>query len=312
MTITETDWDGLLPTSVSSRIIESAIQQSVVLRLGTTQPMPTGVETVPVVGVAPTAGWVAAGGRKPIAQIEWTSEVLKAEEVAAVAAIPDVYINDTRGSWDVEGSAETELAKAIGRTLDAAVLWGVDAPGSFPTGGIVGMAAGPVTGADAFTAISDAMAELEGEGILPDGIASGPSIGAALRTAALEAGDYSAAPGSELFGLPVAVTAPWPSTPDAIVGGWQFLLVGVREDINFSVSRDGVLLDDEGQIQVSAFQDDMTLVRIFARFGIAIARPLTADGSGPSTPFVGASWSTTGTSGAAATASAPVRARKSA
>jgi hypothetical protein len=34
----------------------------------------------------------------------------------------------------------------------------------------------------------------------------------------------------------------------------------------------------------------MTLCRIFARFAVAVATPLKADGSGPSKPFVGASW----------------------
>jgi hypothetical protein len=123
-TSTETDWAGLLPSAVSARVIESAIKQSVVLALAARQPMPTGVETVPVVSVAPQAGWVAAGGRKPIAKVEWSAETLKAEGIAAVAAIPDVYISDTAGSWDPEASVEAELAKAIGRALDAAVLWG--------------------------------------------------------------------------------------------------------------------------------------------------------------------------------------------
>jgi HK97 family phage major capsid protein len=121
-TSTGTDWSGLLPAGVSARVIESAIKQYVVRQLATRQPMPTGVETAPVVSVAPQAGWVAAGQRKPIAKVEWSAEVLKAEEIAAVVAIPDVYISDTSGSWNPEASAEDDLAKAIGRAVDAAVL----------------------------------------------------------------------------------------------------------------------------------------------------------------------------------------------
>jgi hypothetical protein len=82
--------------------------------------------------------------------------------------------------------------------------------------------------------------------------------------------------------VPVAVTAPWPASPNAIVGGWSNLVIGIREDVNFTISRDGVLLDDDGNVVVSAFQDDMTLVRVYARFGVVIARPLAADGTGPS------------------------------
>jgi hypothetical protein len=59
-------------------------------------------------------------------------------------------------------------------------------------------------------------------------------------------------------------------------------------------------VDEEGNIQVSAFEDDMTLIRVYARFGVAVARPLNADGSEPADPFVGASWG--GASGSSATA----------
>jgi hypothetical protein len=45
-----------------------------------------------------------------------------------------------------------------------------------------------------------------------------------------------------------------------------------------------------GEILVSAFQDDQVLCRIYARFGVAVARPLSAEGTQPSTPLVGASW----------------------
>jgi hypothetical protein len=55
------------------------------------------------------------------------------------------------------------------------------------------------------------------------------------------------------------------------------------------------LVDEEGNVQVSAFQDDQTLVRIFARFGVAIATPLKADGSGPSKPFVACKWTSSTT-----------------
>jgi hypothetical protein len=72
-------------------------------------------------------------------------------------------------------------------------------------------------------------------------------------------------PAPELWGVPVAVTAAWDATKgDAIVADWSKLVVGIRADIAFDLSTDGVLLDDAGVIQVSAFQDDVT-VRLDAR-----------------------------------------------
>ena len=85
--------------------------------------------------------------------------------------------------------------------------------------------------------------------------------------------------------MPVAVTSPWDSTKgDAIVGDWSHLVIGVREDINFDLSNDGVLANPAGDIQVSAFQDDMTLVRVVFRAGCVLAKPLQADGPGRRRP----------------------------
>src|SRR5262245_65144910 len=51
---------------------------------------------------------------------------------------PDNWIADF--GFDVEASAEAELAKAVARVLDAAVLFGTNAPATFPPGGVVGAA----------------------------------------------------------------------------------------------------------------------------------------------------------------------------
>ncbi len=249
-TATDTNWEGLLPVDVAARVIESAIKQSVVLQLARRQPMPAGVQQIPVVTTAPSASWVSAGSRKPLTRVAWSSETLQAEEVASVTAVPDVYIQDA--PWDVEASVENELGKAVARTLDAAVLFGVNAPASFPSGGIAGLAGATDTGTDALDAIGNALSALEADGLVPDGIASSTAIGGALREVYREMMiPLGQAPASVVYGIPIAVTAPWPSSSaDAFVGGWENLLIGVREDVNFAISREGVLVDDEGNVQV--------------------------------------------------------------
>jgi hypothetical protein len=157
------------------------------------------------------------------------------------------------------------------------------------------MAGSALTGADALEAIDAALTAIEADGLVANGVASSSKIGSALRAAYREA---AALPGeaaaAQVYGVPVAVTAPWASSaPDAFVGDWSNLVIGIRQDINYATSNDGVLIDEEGEIQVSAFQDDVTLCRIFARLAVAVATPLKADGSGPSKPFVGASWTGT-------------------
>jgi hypothetical protein len=97
--------------------------------------------------------------------------------------------------------------------------------------------------------------------------------------------------------MPVERSAVWDNTHgDALVGDWSKLLVGVREDIRFEMSTEGILQDDTGAIVVNAFQDDVTLLRAFMRVGIAIGKPIQPDGSGATVPFEFTDW----TSGAAA------------
>jgi HK97 family phage major capsid protein len=281
------DWSGLLPTEVASNILSATEDQSVVLGLATTRPMAAGTQSVPLVKLAPEAEFVARGQRKPISTIEWSGDELVAEEIACVVAVADVDIQDAGPS--LEESVEVELGGAVARALDAAVLFGTGAPASYPTGGIV--PATPATGADALTALDTALAAVEAEGVMPSGVAAGTAINSALRKAYLAAGALpSEAVEPRVFNLPLRVTARWDSSQgDAVVGAFQYLQIGIREDIAVDISNDGVLLDEAGEVVVSAFQDDQTLIRVHARFGAAVGKPVGPDGS-PIEPFKAADW----------------------
>jgi HK97 family phage major capsid protein len=110
-----TDWEGLLPQGVAANILTATEETSVVLGLATTRPMAAGVESVPLVKLAPEAQFIGRGERKPIAQIEWTGARLEAEEVACVVAVADVDIQDA--GPDLEASVERELGGAVARAL---------------------------------------------------------------------------------------------------------------------------------------------------------------------------------------------------
>jgi HK97 family phage major capsid protein len=280
-----TDWSGLLPEAVSERILTATEELSVVLGLATARPMAAGVESIPLVSLAPEAEFVGRGERKPIAKIEWSAERLEAEEIACVVAVADVDIRDA--GPDLEESVERELAAAVARRFDTAVLFG-GGPASYPEGGIVPK---PIEGEDALDALDKALSAVEGSGVLPSGIAAGAQINSALRQAYIAA---AALPGQQIepsvFGLPVRVSPRWDSSKgDALVGAFEFLQVGVRQDVEVDISSDGVLLDEEGAVQVSAFQDDQTLIRVHGRFGCAVGKPVGEDGK-PVEPFAAADW----------------------
>ena len=275
-----TNWTdgGLLPEAVANSVLTAVEEQSAVLALATTRPMPAGVEYLPLQANAPKATWIETGARKPYQKVVWSAEKLTAREVALTTYVEDVLIADV--SFNIEAETERALGAAIARALDAAVLFGTDAPPGFPPNGIVTAA---VSGPNALAALDAALGVVEASGVQPTGIVSGPAIGSALRGAYLEAGALpSERPSESVFGIPARVSPIWDSSRgDAIVGAFEYLVIGVRQDITVETSRDGVLTDASGKVIVSAFEQDVTLVRAHARFACAIGRPIGPDGSGP-------------------------------
>jgi hypothetical protein len=304
-----TDYEALVPTHVVSDVVDALQTESATMRLGRIIRIPTGEASVPILSTAPEAGFVTPrlGGRKPIATIEWSAARLVAEEIAAVTAIPDAFIDDA--GFPVWPSVRPAMSAAISKALDQATLFGIDAPSSYPDGGVAA-AAQPAVGVEGEVAdsLDDAMAVVEQSGLIPDGIASSAAIRPALRAEAravqlsvMDPITYS------FYGLPTQVVSPWDSgTGDAIVGAWKTsLLVGLRQDVRFDLSSDGVLLDPDGNVVISAFQDDVTLLRVFIRVGVAIGTPVGPDGT-PVKPFQAASW--TGSTRAASSAKASSKA----
>jgi HK97 family phage major capsid protein len=295
-----TTYTDLIPRDIADQAISAAEQESVVLALGNVIRMSAGTESVPVVSVAPVVDFVtpAYGGRKPMTTVEWTSEQLIPVEIAATLAIPDAFIDDA--GFPVWESVRSELAKAIAKKLDQAIIFGTDAPAEFPTGGIAGLAGAAQSGATAEEAIDLALAAVEAQGVRPSGIAAGLSILSALRQSQLAAGmgPVTQQAAGQLFGLPVETTIHWlPAAGDALVGDFAgALVIGIREDVTYELSQEGVLVDGTGAIVVTAFQDDMTLMRVRLRVACAIAQPVGAGGAAV-IPFEFADWTATAAAG---------------
>jgi hypothetical protein len=82
---------------------------------------------------------------------------------------------------------------------------------------------------------------------------------------------------------------------NCIIGGWDYLVIAIRENITFGRSTEGVLFDDTGTLVTSAFQDNVTLVKTYARLGAAIGTPAKPgpgdiDDVGVANPFVKVTW----------------------
>jgi len=279
------DFSGVIPPQMSAQIIQEATRASAALQLAQTVPMGTSVAQMPVPKTLPVASWVtAATGRKPYTDIGLQPATLTAEEVAAVIAIPDKMIEDT--SINLWNYARPLLAQAIGRALDGAVLFGVNAPASFPVGGVYGRAVAVTAGTDALDTVNKAMAQVEGQGLAPTGHAAHLTVRSLLRGLRATTGElilgstviegYSV---PTIYGLPVAYTPFQGSTGatpgDLITGDWNYLVIGVRSDIRYEIDPSAVIADAAGVVLVSGFQDNVTPMKVWARFGAVVIDPVT-------------------------------------
>ena len=285
------DLSGMVPPEHSNQIIAEAVQSSAALTLGRRLPMGRAISELPVAGAFPTAAWTGPNGRKPYTDLALSSETLKAEEVAAVVSVPDRYFEDS--TINIWAYARPLLAEAIGAALDDATIWGLNAPASFPAGGVVGAATRTATGSDAADTVNHAMGAVEAQGLNVTGSAADIAVKASLRgvrdqTGALLLGTEQTATRqiNTLYGSPISyVSFPVDSDEDFITGDWQYLVIGVRQDIRFQLSRDGVIVDDDGRVVVSGFQDNQTLLKVWARFGAAIVKPVTRRAPAGANPF---------------------------
>lgn len=284
------EFSGVIPPAFSNQILQEATEQSAVLRLATRVPMGTSINQVPVPRGFPKAGWVKTGGRKPFTDIKLGVEQITAEEVAAVIAIPDVYVDDL--SINIWAYARPLLAEAIAIALDDAVLFGIDAPDTFPAGGVAAVATNVPAGTDALETVNDTMIAVEGQGLTPSGFAADTAVRGALRGArtadgSLLMGDMQWRGSSipSLYGLPIAYIPFTETTHDFFCGAWRYLIIGVRQDIRFDMNPAAVIADDDGKVVVSGWQDNTTPLKVWARFACGIIVPGTARRPEGAVPF---------------------------
>jgi HK97 family phage major capsid protein len=288
------DFSGVIPPEFSNQIIEEAVQASSVLRLAQLLPMGTTIQTLPIPATLPTATWVsAAGGRKGWTDLSLTTKSVHAEEVAAVTAIPDVYLEDsTINLWNW---VRPRIAESIALALDSAVLFGTNAPATFPAGGVNAAATAIAAGIDAVDTVNKAMGAVESQGLEIDGHAADLVVRQALRgvranTGELLLGTVQAGDAQipSMYGVPIAYSS-FPlvggTNADFFTGDWDQLIIGVRQDIRYAMDPSAVIADATGKVLISGFQDNTTPLKVWARFGCAIIKPVTHRTPAGATPF---------------------------
>lgn len=292
----------LIPDDMQKAIIKNAIERSAAGRFFKKRRMGRGIQRQPVLDMKPTAYFVTGDtGLKQTTSLLWKNVFLYAEEIAVIVPIPINLMSDI--DYDLWGEIRPEIEEAIGVALDAAIFFGTNKPTSWPsdvtTAAIA--AANTVTqgtGVDVAADINNVLAALEADGFAPSGIVMRQDLRGSLRglrtttnefvfkdemgAADMTFGDSAQAREGSIFGIPARAlmngtfeahnTATANATKMIAMDPSQFLL-GVREELDMTISKDAVIQDASGDIQFNLFQQDMIAARFTARFAFAVPNP---------------------------------------
>lgn len=292
--VTRADAQQLMPEEVSRDIIKALPQSSLAMSRFRTLPMSRKQTRMPVLSSLAQAYFVSGDtGLKQTTKEAWAGKILEAEEIAVIVPIPQAVLDDTE--YDLFEEIKPDLIEAAGALIDAAVLFGTSKPTSWGPAIVPGAAAagntvtrGAVAGRNLAGDVNAVMRTVASDGHPITGFAADSLLeydlqgltdadGRPVFTTNLQEG----AAGKGLYGRPFTYlnNGAWNSTQaDLIAGDWSQAILGMRQDITFSVHTDGVISDAAGVVVLNLMQQDSAALRMVMRVGYQVANPINRRG----------------------------------
>ena len=290
--IARSELSTIIQEEYSNELLASAAASSAALQAFRPVDLGTKTTNLPVLATIPEAEFVTESGdnsTKPTAQATWGNKQLVAEEIAVIIPIHENVVDDA--STDVLDELTRQGGAAIGRTLDAAVFFGVNKPASWTSDDLLAAAdaadqvvnVGDVAdGDDLGGAILQAAELVDTAGWDPSGVAAPRGI--KYRLANLRNADgtpiflpsLASSPGSidQVAGL----DASWVSgrvwdrdVAEAFVYDADRIVIGVRQDITVKFLSEATVGD------INLAERDMVALRFKARYAYVLGNTFTEE-----------------------------------
>ena len=300
-TIDRSALSGLIPEPVTREIMQGAIAESAVLRMGRRLAnMSSKTQTINVLDALPSAYFVngeatdsgAGDAWKQTTKMAWDKKKIYAEEIAVIVPIPEAVLDDS--DYDIWGEVRPRLTEAFGKVIDAAILFGTNKPSTWRNG-VVPSAIAAGNGVPVGTSVfDDIMGEnglidkVELDGFNPNGVMSAIQMRGKLRGLKDTTGQpifKSDMQGATRYGLDgMDMYFPMngafdPTQAQMIVGDWSQLVYAIRQDMTFKI------LDQATVGGYNLAEKDMIAIRCKMRLAYAVAAPFTLDGGASAYPF---------------------------
>ena len=286
--------DVPIPTEEVAELLKVMPEESVMLRRARRQPMSSKTSKQPIMTSFPEAYWVDGDtGLKQTTKQTFSQPIMTAEELAVIAVVPDAVIDDS--SLPIWETLRPYLIEAIGRKIDAAAVWGIDKPASWPLALVPGaIAAGVSVTGNALATPADERRDA-GQLVAELGLKMARGAGANLSGLIAEAGTkwhldgirdrdnrpiYNGTEGA-LRGVPLdemkngAWQAASGGTAVPLIGvDWSQVYIGVRQDITVKLLDQAVISDADGKVILNLAQQDSKGLRIVFRVGYQAVMPV--------------------------------------
>lgn len=308
--ITRSKAQALIPEDVAKDVLTKVTQESAALTMFRRVPVAQTQLRMPIISALPTAYWLTGDtGQKQTTEMAWSNKYLNIEEIACIVPISENVLDDT--SYDVWGEIKPLIVESIGRTFDASIFFGTNAPGSFPTNiQTACTAAGNFVNEGSTQAnggfqndVDLAWAVVEADGYDPSGMVAARTAKAKFRQARSTTGQRLATGDdannmidpmlSSYLGQPISypMRGLFPAGGStntnvrAFVGDWTQFVYGIRKDISWKLLDQAVIQDNSGAIQYNLAQQDMVAMRVTFRAGWQVANIINYDNTNDTTRY---------------------------
>lgn len=285
--ISRTDAAPLIPEEVAYDILSRVPEKSATLSTFRHKNMGRKQVRIPVKSALPTAYFRNGDtGLRQTTEVDWTNKYLNAEEIDCIVPIPRTVLDDVEMNiWD---DIKPDIVEAIGLTIDAAILFGVNKPSSWDASIVAGAAAAGNTvtqGASQATGgiakdVSDVMGRVEADGYDVNAFIAPRTLRSSLRAARDTTGQklLDISPSAiEDTAITYGAAGQWPTgsgIAQLIAGDATQGIIGIRQDLEWQILDQAVIQDNTGAIVYNLPQQGMVAMMVTARFAWSVPNPI--------------------------------------
>lgn len=289
--IDRTGAEALIPEDASRDIIQGVPKYSAVMQLATKAPnMPRKQRRIPVLSTLPTAYFVNGDtGLKQTSSQAWENKFFDAEELAVIIPIPEAVLDDA--DYDIWGEVKPRIMEAMGIAFDQAVLFGENAPASWPKDILTSATAASNvvalgTGEDLYDDLlgeNGVISLVEQDGYMATGHVSAMSMRGKYRGLRDTTGQplfkptIQSSTSYELDGAPIFFPENGAMLADKALqfsGNFKQIVYAMRQDITYKILTEAVIQDASGTIVYNLAQQDMVALRAVMRLAWQVPNPI--------------------------------------